>query len=390
MRCPASSFLLLATLVATAHAFSSRLRASAAEAAAAALASRTHDEPLSSCTCRCCLSQRQDVRDDEIALHGLKCSPKAAVGPAGDNSCSDQCAADPAPNESQSAPVRIVDYTNFCFTACHPEGKGLDVDSQCLENVAGDYPEIPSQPKVASLYSASAMSKRAPVDQAMTQTGQQLNQPPDNSGAVLPLAKAQMIEAMVKAKAAGEAAMIAKESYERILRSSRQSAVQASKATLKEIKREAGEQAKLAVQIRERYEAAAKENARKAAIGIAKVYKNALTKTQGIAALWAERANEYATAAGQRKKMANDLSVDAFKYGASQEFKMARDTNMQAHQAMDQAAAFARTAKSAWDQSVAINNGLEWYSYAETAAAANMLAKAMPPDVPPPDLPPLP
>merc|ERR1719359_2683592 len=153
-----------------------------------------------------------------------------------------------------------------------------------------------------------------------------------------------MIEAMTKAKAAGQAAMIAKEAYERVLRSSRQAATEAGKATIKEIKREGGEQAKLAVQIRERYEAAAKENARKAAIGIAKVYKNALTKTQGIAALWAERANEYATAAGQRKKMANDLSVDAFKYGASQEFKMARDTNMQAHQAMDQAAAFARTA----------------------------------------------
>merc|ERR1719359_2298705 len=153
-----------------------------------------------------------------------------------------------------------------------------------------------------------------------------------------------MIEAMTKAKAAGQAAMIAKEAYERVLRSSRQAAEQASKATLKEIKREAGEQAKLAVQIRERYEAAAKENARKAAIGIAQVYKNALTKTQGIAALWAERANEYGTAAAQRKKMAQDISTEAFKYGASQEFKMARDTNMQAHQAMDQAAAFARTA----------------------------------------------
>jgi hypothetical protein len=225
----------------------------------------------------------------------------------------------------------------------------------------------------------------------MTQTSQELKQAPiDNEAALLPLAKAQMIEAMTKAKAAGEAAMIAKESYERILRSSRTAAVEAGKATLKEIKREAGEQAKLAVEIRMRYEAAAKENARKAAVGIAKVYKDALLKTQGVAALWAERANEYGTAAGQRKKMAADLHAEAFKYGASQEFKMARDTQMQAHQAMDQAAAFAKVAKSSWDQSVAINNGLKWYAYAETAAAANMLAKAMPPDVPPPDMPTLP
>merc|ERR1719171_2017492 len=175
--------------------------------------------------------------------------------------------------------------------------------------------------------------------------------------------------------------MIAKGSYERILRSSRQAAVEVGKATVKEIKREAGEQAKLAVQIREKYEAAAKENARKAAVGIAKVYKDALVKTQGVAALWAERANEYATAAGQRKKMASDISADAFKYAASQDFKMARDANMQAHQAMDQAAAFAKVARSAWDQSVAINNGLKWYAYAETAAAANILVKATPPDV---------
>merc|ERR1719428_1234973 len=172
------------------------------------------------------------------------------------------------------------------------------------------------------------MSKRAPIDQAMTQTGQQLSQAPDNSGAILPLAKTQMIEAMTKAKAAGEAAMIAKESYERILRSSRQAAEESGKATIKEIKREAGEQAKLAVEIRERYEAAAKENARKAAIGIAKVYKNAMDKTQGVAALWAERANEYGTAAAQRKKMAEDLAGEAFKYGQSQDFKMARDANM--------------------------------------------------------------
>jgi len=139
-----------------------------------------------------------------------------------------------------------------------------------------------------------------------------------------------------------------------------------------------------------RYEEAAKENARKAAIGIAKVYKNAMDKTQGVAALWAERANEYGTAAAQRKKMAEDIAGEAFKYGANQDFKMARDANMQAHQAMDQAASFAKVARSAWEQSVAINSGMKWYAYAEQAAAANMLAKAMPPDVPPPDLPKLP
>jgi hypothetical protein len=280
-----------------------------------------------------------------------------------------------------------VDYTSFCFSACHPEGRSFESDAGCVENDAGDGDSVPSQ---SALNSASAMSMRAPVDQAMTQTAQLLRQAPDNSGAVLPLAKSQMIEAMIKAKAAGEAAMIAKESYERILRSSRQAAEEAGKATIKEIKREAGEQAKLAVEIRERYEAAAKENARKAAIGIAKVYKDALTKTQGIAALWAERANEYGTAAAQRKKMASDIAGEAFKYGANQDFKMARDANMQAHQAMDQATSFAKVAKGAWDQSVAINNGLKWYAYAETAAAANMLAKAMPPDVPPPDMPTLP
>jgi len=331
-----------------------------------------------------------DARDDQHAPQGLKCSPKGAVGPAGDNSCPDQCAADPLAEESQTDPTHTVDYTSFCFTRCHPEGKGLDVDSQCLENVDVASDEVSPQPALSSLYSASAISMRAPVDQAMTQTAQQLRQAPDNSGAVLPLAKAQMIEAMTKAKAAGQAAMIAKESYERVMRSARQAAVEAGKATIKEIKREAGEQAKMAVQIRERYEAAAKENARKAAIGIAQVYKDALMKTQGIAALWAERANEYGTAAGQRKKMASDLASEAFKYGANQDFNMARDANMQAHQAMDQAAAFAKTAKSSWDQSVAINNGLKWYAYAEQAAAANMLAKAMPPDVPPPDLPTLP
>ena len=162
------------------------------------------------------------------------------------------------------------------------------------------------------------------------------------------------------------------------------------KAIIKEIKREGGEQAKEALQLRQQYEAAAKANAIAAALGIAQVYHDA-QKTAWLTALtWSTRAGQIAGAAGQRKALAHKLAETAQKYMDLSEFDLARDENQQAHQAMDQAEGFAKMADSAWKQASAIQKSQEWYIYAEEAAAANMLAASMPPDVPPPGMPVLP
>merc|ERR1719207_214557 len=98
--------------------------------------------------------------------------------------------------------------------------------------------------------------------------------------------------------------MIAKESYEEVMASPRMSAVEAGKATMSEIKREAGEQAKEAMLIRLKYEENAKAAAQKAAQAAAKPYRAAMERDFVISADWALRSKQYAAAASQRKAMA--------------------------------------------------------------------------------------
>jgi len=209
-------------------------------------------------------------------------------------------------------------------------------------------------------------------------------------GASLALAKGDMLEAMMHAKAAGQAAMIAKESYEKTLRATREAAEDAGKAIIKEIKREGGEQAKEVVEARAAYEAAAKSNAIAAALGIAQVYYKGMTVASNTAMVWGIRAGQIAAAAASRKALATKLANQANKYMSLSEYDLAREENFQAHQAMDQAEGFAKSADSAYKQAQAIQKSQKWYVYAEEAAAANMLAASMPPDVPPPGMPILP
>merc|ERR1719487_659765 len=118
----------------------------------------------------------------------------------------------------------------------------------------------------------------------MTQTASRVaaavaqRQAPPGGGVSLPLAKGDMIAAMMHAKAAGEAARIAKEAYEQVMAAPRLAAEDSGKATLAEIKREAGEQAKEALLIRLKYEENAKNTAIKNALGVAMMYKKAMNR----------------------------------------------------------------------------------------------------------------
>lgn len=287
-----------------------------------------------------------------------------------------------------------LDYSRYCNSACQPADTTLNL--VCTDADPDAAPTLPASPSVPTAPTVKAMANavgRAPAEQAMTQTGLAVKSAQPNfviGAADLPLAKGDMIQAMIHAKAAGEAARIAKESYERILRSSRQMAEAAGKATLNEIKREAGEQAKQALLIRLNYESTAKTNAANAAIAAAMPYKQALNRDAVLAGTWQIRSGEFARAAADRKSFALAQAADAERLRKLSEWDLARDRILQAHQAMDQAQAYAGSAESAHKQAVSINNNIKWYIYAEQAAAANMLAKSMPPDVPPPAMPPLP
>jgi len=132
------------------------------------------------------------------------------------------------------------------------------------------------------------------------------------------------------------------------------------------------------------------KNAQKAAVGIAKVYKGAFNKAQGVGAVWDLRSNEYATAAAQRKGLAGEYEKRAHDYMNDKEFEESKAYLLQSHQAMTQAQGFAKQAVSAHEQAKKITGSLNWYIHAEYMAATNMLAAATPPDVAVPGLPALP
>lgn len=311
-----------------------------------------------------------------------------------------QCAVDPDEALQRfDSKSTVIDYARFCNLDCRPAEDV--VETQCVSadddtapaeqqhDSAGTPPQVPSAASLAA--PVVTAGDKMPVENAMTQAGVETSSgQPAGGGPSLPLAKGDMLEAMVHAKAAGEAAREAKQAYEKVLRAARVAAEASGKAVIAEIKREAGEQAKDALIVRKNYEAAAQKNAINAALGIAKVYKNALLRDQGIAGTWSMRSAEYAAAAGQRKGMALQMAKDAQNYLGIKEFKEAQSYLLQSQQAMEQARSFAARSDGAHKQAVSINNQLKWYVWAEQAAAATALAANVPPDVAPPGMPPLP
>lgn len=368
------------------------------------------DGDESECSCDCCLATRQS--DPAVSsAYGMSCTPRAPQGVDGgaegdgDGDCGAQCAAPESLVKKFHSQGSSVEYERFCLSACSPgssavnvlcvdagnddddgqgagaaNGQGQGVDAASVPQKA-----VPVEARAADLQRAMAQTMSEAASSARAETQQV-----PAGGISLPLAKGDMLAAEQHAKAAGEAARIAKETYEQVMAAPRSAAEEAGKATLSEIKREAGEQAKEALLIRLKYEEKAKNTAIKKALAKAMVYHNAMNRDLDFVSTWEKRANQFAAAAGQRKGMAMADAAQANKYKKLEEWTLAREWILQAHQAMSQAKEFARTSQSAYEQAVAINKGIKWFIYAEQAGAANMLAKSMPADVPPPDMPPLP
>merc|ERR1719274_232872 len=246
--------------------------------------------------------------------------------------------------------------------------------------------------KEASMRRAAAQKKalsKAPVEKAQSANALLHKKQPvaEVTPTQLQLAKAAMLEAKTHAKAAGAAARRAKQSYELAIRSSREMAEYAGRLAYDEVQREAGEQAKKALKIRNDYVKAAQDAGIANAKAAAAPYKKAAVVATNTAAMWNLRANEFASSAGALKGQAEKMAGDAAKYTETEDWSDAEQFSRQAHQLVAQSQEMAARADSSHTQANDIQKTMNWYALAGRGAAASALAGSMPYDVAPPPLP---
>merc|ERR1719473_1035636 len=188
------------------------------------------------------------------------------------------------------------------------------------------------------------MKSKPPVEKAHSANALlHQKQAPEVTPTQLQLAKAAMLEAKTHAKAAGAAARRAKESYELALRSSREMAEYAGRLAYDEVQREAGEQAKKALKIRNDYVKAAQDAGIANAKAAAAPYKKAAVVATNTAAMWNLRANEFASAAGALKGQAEKMAGDASKYTETEDWSDAETFSRQAEKMAGDAAKYTET-----------------------------------------------
>jgi len=351
------------------------------------------------CNCGCCAVRTAEApAADPVRDGAAECALQTET-------CSGEC----EPEGSA-----LVEYARFCFEDCRPsshdEGgqcvlissldqpieetvRAIDVGPADTSSSRGGQSESDEQAmlKEASLRRAAAQKKamsKAPKENAQKATALlHQKQAPEVTPTQLQLAKAAMLEAKTHAKAAGAAARRAKESYELALRSAREMAEYAGRLAYDEVQREAGEQAKKALKIRNDYVKAAQDAGIANAKAAAAPYKKMAVTATNTAAMWNLRANEFAGAAGALKGQAEKMARDAAKYTETEDWSDAETFSRQAHQLVTQSQEMADRADSAHTQANEIQKTMNWYSLAGRGAAASALAGSMPYDVPPPPLP---
>lgn len=358
----------------------------------------------STCSCSCCSVRAAESW--EAAAHA-ECGVLLDA-PA---DCEHTCA--PASGSDD------VDMTRFCFDSCRPTSH--NVHSACVlaaqdEPVVREEVRAVAAPSVDAGAARGGMSDEADketIEVAMLRENKRLGavrkrkaeaaakvarapserdalakQAPPATARQLDAAKSAMLSAKTRAKAAGNAARRAKESYELVMRSSREMSEYAGKMVLDEIKREAAETSTKALKIRNDYVKAAQDNAVNSAVAAAAPYKQAAKVAVSTAATWNLRANEFAASAGALKSQAAQLADSAHTYTETQDFEDAQTFMRQAHQVTEESQAMADRADAAHKQANDLQGTLNWYTVAGRGMAAATLANSMPYDVAPPPLPP--
>lgn len=382
------------------------------------------------CSCDCCFSEKALPNEAEATaatalFPGLKCAAAQKIdfskdgneeGGAQDKCFDAFCAFSPAQKKVEASGSQFeddgeyedasagadgdsrnpnnFDYVRYCAEECAPASAQAEMGAFCLDKSRVLTQQSAIEKQRAQAAAASKKKMLLKVSHKYTSASQSASEQALGAGAgkepPIAVVEGMMLEAKDEAIRAGKAAMKAKMDYEKLLASVHKNAEQAGQTVLDEIKREARETATKALSIRKKYEAAATKNAQNAAVGIAKVYKNAFTKAQSVGGTWDLRSQEYATAAAQRKALSQDYEARSQTYLKDKEYDLSREYLLQAHQALTQATDFATQSTAAHEQAKKITGSLNWYVHSEYQAAAHVLAASTPPDVPVPGLPPLP
>jgi len=340
---------------------------------------RSATKDTAACTCDCCLTQR------DSPPNGVTCSPRSitASGALGDDGgCSSTCQVPEDGIQAFDSRTGEIDLSRYCMASCRPGS--LSLNMLCVARTSSDadmprgegslYGPWRAQPIAAHAVHAKAAKTKAGAD----------------NGAMLTLAKGQMERARSQAQAAGDAARIAKQSYDRIAASTKAMADAAAQATAVELWKAAQAQSQEALDMRRKFENQARSKATMEAIKAALLYKKAQVRDMQTATAWETRAKQFAAAAAERDDVAADATSRAEGYKERNNFLKERQWILRAHQYLDEAKGYKQKAKGAEEQSKAILDSREWYDYAEKAAALNAMSLWLPPGVYPPPLPILP
>jgi len=375
-----------------------RVRSSGAAMRGRANAVEPADDQLRDCACDCCIVQKAAALDHTSTL---QCLPRAGAPGVADGGCSMTCFLAEELRSSFQIRTGELDTSRYCSAQCRPATTTLN--ELCVSPADLGLDSADESDGINGRSAAESTPKvfKAPAaEQAMSQVGSQLlsrSQAASDGtlGAAsdstsLLLAKGEMLQAKSQAEMAGRAARVAREAYERELQAARSEAEHASQATLDKIKADAAKTSRRAWDIRMKYVKDAQAKAAKAAVAAALPYKKALLRDTSLAAVWSERAGQFATAATQREDMATTFEANAEFYRKEGDTEMAKQSVLQAQQSLDQASAFQASADAASEQAEKIKKTFPWYTWAEEAMAKTILAKSMPYDVVPPPMPPLP
>lgn len=346
---------------------------------------RSATKDVAACTCDCCLTQRDAPQFGSTGPSGVTCSPRSitASGALGDDGgCSSTCQVPEDGIQAFDSRTGEIDLSRYCTASCQPGS--LSLNMLCVSRSSSDA----NMPRGDGLYgpwraqpiAAHAVHAKA----AKTKSGM------GDNGAMLTLAKGQMERARSQAQAAGDAARLAKQSYDRIAASTKAMADAAAQATAVELWKAAQAQSQEALEMRRKFENNARSKATMEAIKAALIYKKAQVRDMQTAAAWDTRAKQFAAAAAERDDVAADATSKAEGYKERSAWVQERQWILRAHQFLDEAKGYKEKAKGAEEQSKAIADSKAWYDYAEKAAALNAMSLWLPPGVYPPPLPILP
>lgn len=335
------------------------------------------DLKAANCTCDCCATATRDTSTLTLAkLHcahisdlSFKANEELAelVGPRCPNRCTDPIDGDAS--DTFLSKKDVIEASRFCFDKCAAVLPTLN--SQCID--------------MANAKKIKPHHALVHKNTATAGTGTEI-------GGVNPLDAANdtLVKARIDAVMAGEAAKAAKMAFETANKHAGQLAAAAKKNLMQEVAD--ANQAHLAKRnaVMQEYQDKAHENARNAAIAIAKVYGEAFVKARNVQGIWALRASEYDSAAASRTGLAAEYEATAKSYAKQKEFQLSEDYELDAAKMKEKAAEYEAKAKEAHKTAGELMETLKWYMWAQQQAAMHQLAINTPRDVWRIPLPPLP